>query len=449
MHPLAYYLALPFLFLFGVHPWTIRIPALLVNLVALPAFALLGAKAGGRRMAALCFFLIAIAPWHILVSRFNQESTSFPAFFLYGVVLLVVSMEHPRLLPIAMSVFGLSFYVYGPAVFVIPTFLALAIPFLMLRGRLRRRDALVGLAVFGIVAIPIGAFLVVNQFHLSSIRLPALSIPHLSGTPRFQTASIFFAPDRLRHVIANLGSFGDLLWNQEDTLVLNSVPGYGVLYLWTLPIIIVGIAVALREMAIGTASDVVTLVVLWLLSGIGLAAVSPPTLNRVNVLYPALLFFAALAMCALWRFRAICAALIFAYVLSFIGFVNAYFGTYPSQIGPFFYDSLQEAIDEASTATSGIVCVTHHVSIYRLSYVYVLLAQRVDPVSFLETAQFENPGAEVQSVASFGRYIVGLDRCRGQPIGAYVIDPSEALALPRAEYSVKPFEHYLVAVPRP
>jgi len=443
MHPLAYYLAMPFLFLFGIHPWTIRMPALLVNLVSLPAFALLGEKAGGRRMAILCFFLLAVAPWHVLVSRFNQESTSFPAFFLLGVVLLVVSLEQRRLLPVTMLVFGLCLYVYGPALFLIPTFLALSIPLLVARGRLRPRDVLAGLA------IPIGAFLAVNQFGLATMRLPALSIPRLSAAPRYQTASILFEPGGVRHAIANLGSLCGLLWTQEDTLVMNSVPGYGALYLWTLPVIVLGIAVALRSLALGIANDVVTLVVIWLMSGICLAAVSAPTLNRVNVLYPALLFFAAMALDALRRSRAIFATLVGAYVVSFAGFVTAYFGTYPAQIGPFFYDSLAEAIDEASAATSGTVCVTHHVSVYRLSYVYILLAQRIDPRAFLETARFEDSGPGFQSVTSFGRYVVGLDNCRGRSIGAYVIDPSESLRLPRAEYAVTPFTHYLVAVPRP
>jgi hypothetical protein len=149
----------------------------------------------------------------------------------------------------------------------------------------------------------------------------------------------------------------------------------------------------------------------WFSAGVVLAIIMPPNLNRINVLYPPLLFFAAAGLESLWSSRPIFWALVAAYVASFVGLLFAYFETYPAKVGPAFFASIDEAIDDASSASPGRICVTDHVN-YGLSYTF------------------------------------GLDLCRGTPIGAYVIEAAEIPSLPAGSYSLTSFNRYVVAVPR-
>lgn len=448
MFPLAFYLSLPLLVTFGVHAWTIRLPALVVNLAAMAAFAALGSKAGGRRMAVLCLLLIATAPWHFLASRWTHELTVFPGFFLCAVSLLAFAGDRESLFPLAMLLFGLCLYTYGPALLVVPVFLTLSLGLLAWRGKLRFPVALRGAAVFAVTALPIAIFVAVNQLQLDSIRLPVLSVPRLT-VPHYQTASVLFRPGGVWHAVDNLYILGKLLTTQFDALIWNAVPGYGVLYPWTLPLVALGIGRSLVSPSPRRSPELVLLLFNWLLSGIVLAAIVPANLNRINVLFPALLFFAAIGLESLSRSRPIFWGLVAMYVASFMCFLSSYFTTYPAQIGPYFYASLEEAIDEAADATPALVCVTNTVTFYRLPYIHVLFARRIDPAVFLSTVRFANPGEEFQSVRSFSRYIFGLDNCAAKPIGAYVIDPSELDRFPAAEFFFRPFENYIVVLPRP
>ena len=447
MHPLAYYLSLPWLRMFGVHPWTIRVPALLLNLAAIPAFAALGRRAKGDRMATLCAFLLAIAPWSLLASRWTHELTVFPALFTIGVALLVVAEEHQELLPWALLVFALCLYSYGPALLVVPLFLVPSLVVLARRRRFALRTSVASIAVFAVLAAPIAVFVAVNQLHMSSIHLPIFSIPRLSGVPRYQTMSPALGPEVGWRVETNLGNLLYLLWRQDDGLVWNSVSGYGVTYPWSLPLAALGAIRAAQWTRTARSSVVPTLMWIWFGAGVVLGAVMPPNLTRINVLYPPLLFFAAAGLESLWSSRAVVWALGAAYVASFAGLLLAYFQTYPARVGAAFFASIDEAIDEAATSTSRRICVTDHVN-YGLSYVYVLLAQRIDPLVFLRTVEYENPGSEFQKVASFDRYTFGLERCRGSDIGAYVLDAPEVPSLPVGPYSVTRFGRYFVAVPR-
>jgi len=447
MHPFAYYLTLPWLHAFGIHNWTIRLPALLLNLASLPAFAVLGQRARGRRMALLCMFLLAIAPWSLLASRWTHELTVFPALFTIGVALLVSSQQRRWLLPPALFGFALCLYSYGPALLVVPLFVVLALMVLGRRRMVERRMLMASVAVFLLAAVPIAVFVAVNQLHGSSIELPLLSIPRLSGAPRYQTMALGLGGETGGRAASNFSNLLRLLWVQDDGLVWNSVSGYGVVYLWSLPLAALG-ALRTAQWALEADSPVTpTLMLIWFSAGVVLAIVMPPNLNRINVLYPPLLFFAAAGLESLWSSRPIFWALVAAYVASFVGLLFAYFETYPAKVGPAFFASIDEAIDEASSATPGRICVTDHVN-YGLSYVYVLLAQQIDPLVYLQTVRIENPGDEFQKVASFGRYTFGLDLCRGRPIGAYVIEAAEIPSLPAGSYSLTSFNRYVVAVPR-
>lgn len=115
MYALAAYVALPFIWLFGLSVRSARLPFLLAGLAALPLFYLLLLHTTDRRTARIGVALLAISPWHVMVSRWALDSNMFPFVFLLATVLLVRSTTCPRYLIAAAFLYALALYAYGTA----------------------------------------------------------------------------------------------------------------------------------------------------------------------------------------------------------------------------------------------------------------------------------------------------------------------------------------------
>jgi hypothetical protein len=153
----------------------------------------------------------------------------------------------------------------------------------------------------------------------------------------------------------------------------------------------------------------------------------------------------AISSSLLWQYRALAILLCALLAVSLAGFVGAYFGDYrQAAAGPFFA-SFGEAIRYASDQTADEVCVTDQVN---MPYIFVLFYNKEDPRQFVRTVHYDNPGAEFQSVSSFGRYRFGIGRCASSA-SAIVASPDEATSLGRDRFIVKELERYVVLVPRP
>jgi hypothetical protein len=141
--------------------------------------------------------------------------------------------------------------------------------------------------------------------------------------------------------------------------------------------------------------------------------------------------------------RIVLAAIVAGYAVAFALFAHAYFGSFPQEAGGAFYVSLREAIEKASDATTGDVCVTGQVN---QPYIFVLFQRKFDPHRYLSTVRFEDPHAAIHTVISFDRYTFGLENCVGRAFGAYVLDREEPLPPEAKNFAVVPFERYVVAI---
>ena len=135
-----------------------------------------------------------------------------------------------------------------------------------------------------------------------------------------------------------------------------------------------------------------------------------------------------------------------AFLLSFASFADGYFRRYPALAAPSFFASFGDAVRQASAQTDGPVCVSGNVN---MPYIFVLFYERIDPRVFLRTVVYENPGAEFQDVASFGRYTFGAHRCRWEEAGAVLLRDEEEGTVPPGLFVFRRFPPYLVGVRRP
>ena len=152
----------------------------------------------------------------------------------------------------------------------------------------------------------------------------------------------------------------------------------------------------------------------------------------------------AVAVSLLWKHRALAVLMCLLVGASFIGFAGNYFGPYRKAAAEPFFASFGQSIRYAVTQTDGEVCVTDKVN---MPYIFVLFYNQEDPRMFKRTAHFANPGAEFETVSSFGRYKFGLGRCANSA-SVIVATHAETADLRLVGFIVKDFERYSVLVRR-
>lgn len=446
MNALAAYVAAPLIGLFGLSVWSARLPFLLAGLCALPLFFGLLRDTTSLLTARIGVVLLALSPWHIMISRWGLEANLFPFVFLVAAFLLGRSLQRPRLLIAAALALGLCLYSYGTAYVAVPAFAALTLAYGFRHRLWPPRIILLSATVFVIVAIPIALYVAVNSFGWQSIRTPLFTIPRLTGVPRFKTVGNIglFSSDFLKQAWANLGAAADLFRTQDDGLIWNALPGYGILFGFSTFLVLAGLALLLGQVT-RRALEPAFVLVAWVLAALLLCAFVRPNINRINIAMFPFIFCTAVACALLWRYRALAVLLSLLFVGSFIGFVSNYFGSYGQAVAGPFFASFGEAIRHASAQTQGQVCVTDQVN---MPYIFVLFYNQEDPRLFKQTVRISNPGAEFENVTSFGRYTFGLSSC-ADVAPVLIATHDEAGLFPADRFARRDFERYTVLVRRP
>jgi len=447
MNAIPAYLAMPFIAVFGLNEGTARIVNVLLGIASVLLLYLLARKIEGKGTGLLAAFLLAISPWHIVSSRVGIDETALPFFFLAGAYFLVCAIERPRLMNVSFLFLGLALGTHGAAYFAVPVFAVLSSLYLLAYRRIPLRTIIVAWMLLIVLATPHLLYLIINQFDLPAIITPFFSIPRLQGEARYEQVSAVFGSDPLRTVMQNFRIFWNYMRTQNDGLLWNNLPSYGVLYAFSLPLALLGILRTTsrwKQMRKFSARWVVTL---WLLTAVLMAGLMAVNTNRINLLFLPFIYFTALGITIFRSYSAIFSMIIIVYTLSFVGFTHAYFTTYPAVAGADgFYASINDAIRYAvQEKPSGTICVTENVN---QAYMYVLFATRMNPRTYLRTRVTNDPTAPASSIASMDRYVFGVRRCQGLPVVAYVLQEGEVAAFHNNEFIVTPFGHYAVALPR-
>jgi hypothetical protein len=443
-YALPSYLAMPFYLLFGFSVASLRGVNLLGGILSLPAFYLLVRQTGDKTLALLATFLLAISPWHIMMSRWALDTNLLPALFLFAVLFLCRPRQTTQSLLWAAVFFALTLYAFGTAYLVTPLFLLLALLFFRRHPPPSWKPIMQAGALFFILALPIVLFVVVNQFKLGSITTPFMSIPRLTGIPRFKTVSIFFGGHGASALWDNLHGSWRLLASGNDGLIFNEVPGFAYLYALGLPLSVLGVIIHISRRRFQSSRTEFFLLA-WLGAAVALTATEVPTTERMNIIFLPLIYFAAVGIRAIAVSKPLLVAIVAYFCIVFVQFTHTYFGSYPAQASGAFFEHFGDAINEAATATSGPICITDRVE---QPYIFVLFYRKIDPHVFVQTAVYEDSGAEFEHVSSFDRYTFGLARCNPATTQAYVADVTEAQAINPARFATNQIGRYVVGLRR-
>ena len=436
MNALETYLMIPFIALFGLKVWAVRLPQLLIACLSLPCVYGVGRRSGGETAGLAALGLTALCPWHVLLSRWGLESNLAPGFLLFGLYFLLRGTQERRFLPLSALCCGLSLYCYATIWPVVPLILALELLSCLRGGKLRAdRWSLLSLLLLAVLALPLLLFLAVNFGWLPELRGPILSIPKLLYL-RAGELSAARAPENLRALLS-------ILWNQSDGLPWNSAGPYGLYYPMTLPFALLGLGAAVYRCARKGSGFRPERLVLWnLLGALLLCALVQVNVNRANILFFPLLLLAGEGIALLgklWKGRLLPLVLA-AYLCCFGLFTRYYFTDYRAAVEPSFASGLGEAI--AAAPEDGTLVFSKEVY-----YPQVLFYTRTPVERFAETVRYRSYPAAYLSALSFDRYRLGWDGEAPEPGAAYILSPwADLTPFREAGYHLEKFGYYTLAV---
>lgn len=109
------YSAVPFVGLFGLNEWGVRLPAVFWALLSIGGLFLLTRKLFSVKVGLIATFLISISPWHLQYSRGSFEVTMLLSFLVFAIYFFLQSFKKGYFLIVSAVLFGLSVYIYSTA----------------------------------------------------------------------------------------------------------------------------------------------------------------------------------------------------------------------------------------------------------------------------------------------------------------------------------------------
>lgn len=154
--PLFLYADVPFIAIFGLNEWGVRLCPAFFGMITLPFFYLLIKKLFKRDdIALLGTFFMAISMWHLQYSRSAFEVTQMLFLIISAVYFLLIGLDKWGYLILSAVLFALAPYSYNTAKFFIPLFVVfLAILFRYELKKISFKKLLLVLAVLVFVSLP-------------------------------------------------------------------------------------------------------------------------------------------------------------------------------------------------------------------------------------------------------------------------------------------------------
>ncbi|MFR8104511.1 MAG: ArnT family glycosyltransferase [Clostridia bacterium] len=238
---LTYFMAIS-IKLFGMSLFSIRLPMLLVSILAIFVFYdLVKRISKNQKIAIIALALIAICPWQIIQSKYSLDCNMLPHFFLFSIWLLVIGLEKRKwCFYLSMIGFALTMYTYGIALYLVPGFLLIAAIYLMYTKRIHAKELIVCIAIYTIFSAPLLLMYVINFLGWDTFSIGPITIQHFENSTR-TSDMLLFSPQKIKQGIANLTTLGKMIIFQYDGLPWNAMKTIGTIYPITLILSIIGL----------------------------------------------------------------------------------------------------------------------------------------------------------------------------------------------------------------
>lgn len=432
------YIMIPFVKLLGLNIISTRLPMALISCISLVVWYKLLEKIKNKKFAIIGLVFLVICPWHIMKSRWGLESNIFPDITLYAIFFMVKFIETSknRYFYISSVIFGLTAYAYGTAYFFLPLFFIPLLIYLRYKKEIKTSKVFIGLAIVGVISLPIILYVLINTVNLQEISIGPFTIPKLPVN-RYEEQTSLFSGNVIINLINNFLNQIKLLLTQNDGLIWNNIPGFGMIYIISLPFVIIGFIRDFKEK-----NRYSYIFKIWFISAFLLLFVlSDANINRINILIIPLIYYAVsgIYFCT-EKSKNILMVISVIYILLFIGFEVTYFSM--NNNGYTFVDDVEDVIEYVNSLDVDNIYFEY---CFKEPYIYVLYYTQCDTYEFINTVEyFDNDNiGRFDNIKSFGKYKFYLPKeLENNKSVAYVIKKDENINYD--DYYVKEFEEFVV-----
>ncbi|HBL51773.1 MAG: hypothetical protein A3D24_01765 [Candidatus Blackburnbacteria bacterium RIFCSPHIGHO2_02_FULL_39_13] len=214
--PLLMYVTVPFIAIFGLNEYGVRLPeAFLGILSVLLLYLLVDKTLKDKRVALFSALLLAISPWHLQYSRAAFEISLLLTLLLSGTLSFLNGLKNWKWLIVSAVLFGLTFYTYSTANVFTPFIIVSLV--LLHREELKvgfAKKSIFPLLIFVVIAMPI-----------------AYNIFFGFASERFQKFSLLSNEGMIRDIVAQREAGGNgfiekIMHNRPVDVARNFVSNY-------------------------------------------------------------------------------------------------------------------------------------------------------------------------------------------------------------------------------
>lgn len=442
MSALNSYLMIPFIALFGLHTWVIRIPQFLTSCFTLYAAYKLLLKLFDQKTALLGFCYLSVCPWHIMVSRWGMDCNLTPGFLLFAFYFFLLGVNNSKYYMLSGLFYGLSLYCYATIWPIVPLMLLLQFGYLLYTRRFQPNlHVWLAVGILALLALPLLLFLLVNSGFLPEIRTPFFSIPRMV---EMRSSEFSF-----RNMRWNLRTLILMLLKQNDGLYWNATAEFGLYYKGALVFAAIGFCLCVRRLFVSIKKrtyDGAVLLLVPFLCSVLLGCTIEVNVNRINAIHIPMILFIIMGLCGVLsflekrlRFRYAWHTALAALLLCFICFESFYFTSYREKIGVFFQEGLEESVEYAMTLAG------EDKDIYiapGINHSKILYYSRMPVTEYLENIEYANEQGSYLKLVSCGQFYFHLPDI---PKGAVGIIPEDSIAeFVEAGWRIEQFGHTAV-----
>lgn len=359
-------------------------------------------------------FLLAISPWHIQFSRTGFEANIGVFFIVLGTWLFIKSLTKPLYLFISLFSFALSIYMYRSIHIFLPLFsLILFATFFKELRQFKKRIILGSILLFFLLVAPIVPWMLSDG---GMARALQVSVVTNSNEEVFEAASkaleegntplakfffnrrVVYVSEVLQNYLIHFSPF--YLFLDGDSNLRHSSIDMGVMYLWELPFVLIGLFVIITRLP----RRLGIFILLWILIAPIASSISVPNPHALRSLNMIPMPQLVVAMGMYWIYQVLQKKWRFLYMvilficisIFFVRYLYLYYGVSASESSADWADGYKQLIEYVRPIEDKYekIVISGH---YWQPYIYVLFYSQYDP------ALYQSEGSK----AKFGKYVFG------------------------------------------
>ena len=405
------YIIMPFIAIFGLNEFSIRLPMAIFSILSVVAIYFIMKQFFGKKVAFIAMALYSFNPWTIMSARWCIESSLYPMLFILALWTLVASLKHKSFVYLAAILLSASLYSYGPAYLVTTLFCFLAFIYFIVKKLVPLKHLITAGILFLLLSSPIYLFVLINTFDLQQIKLfNLITIPK-----EYNRMGHILQGQSISTIIENIFTVFIFQYDVQNRCSLQN-PLWGCIYFISIPFWIYGMYKTFKKRNHLT-------VLLTILSAVSFALIfifAWVNTNRIGIIYVPIVLFASIGIYEFTqKKKKFFYFTLAAYSLLFISFCFIYFtpsylesDSVINQFVPTYREALAKA-EELDDDNKKTIYIDAPVN---MPYVYNLFYNKTNPYDFINNVIWYNKNDEFDAVYSCGNYIYSDSYIRQQQI---------------------------------